>query len=130
MPRSKVYPSSAPSQHEEQWDWERVRGLKEDLTRIGREIENARKRKGKTLQQISAMISGQHPSGSAITPSQLSKIERGQVNPRLGDLKLLSLALEMDFQDLLGQASRPWFVVRKSQTDRWFKDIQSGERSD
>jgi|ERR1700733_1260986 len=117
-------PTDEESERKKEKDWERIYGLREDVARIGEEIKLSRTRKGRTLQELSELIGQQNPTGSTITPSQLSKIERGQVNPAISDLKLISLALEVELKDLIDWSPKPWFVVRKDQVNQRVLDLR------
>lgn len=65
----------------------------EDLLTLGRRIRHVRTRRGMTLEQL-----GQ---AAGTTASQLSLVENGHREPRLGLLQAIAAALEVGVQDLL-----------------------------
>ncbi|QTG82042.1 helix-turn-helix transcriptional regulator [Arthrobacter crystallopoietes] len=65
-----------------------------DLISLGRRVRHLRKSQGKTLDDLGAAV------GTA--PSQLSLIENGKREPKLGMLQSLAKALEVSMDQLLG----------------------------
>ena len=62
------------------------------LKRLGNRIRIARKRKGWTQTRLATEL--------GLKPSGLSKIERGQVNPNIIQLRTIKTALDMEWEEV------------------------------
>jgi transcriptional regulator with XRE-family HTH domain len=60
---------------------------------LGETLRHARKRKGLSLVSVSER--------SFVARETLSKIERGLSEPKIGDLKALCLALDLDLHEMV-----------------------------
>ena len=64
----------------------------EYLKKLGNRIKFARKRKGWTQTRLASEM--------GLKPSGLSKIEKGQVNPKIIQLRTIKAALDMEWKEL------------------------------
>ena len=65
------------------------------LEGVGNRIRIARKRKGLKQTRLATEL-GLHPSG-------LAKIERGQVNPNIIQLRIIKSALDMEWEEVFSR---------------------------
>jgi transcriptional regulator with XRE-family HTH domain len=77
---------------------------------VGRRIRTARLRRGLTLREVAAKV--------GVTPSALSQLERGRINPTLATLKAISAALNLTIGNLFPAASSEDGVVRRGRHKR------------
>jgi transcriptional regulator with XRE-family HTH domain len=78
---------------------------------IGKRIREARLRRGLTLGEVAAKV--------GVTPSALSQLERGQVNPTLATLKAIGEALSLTIGSLFApDRAAHRMVVRRGQHKR------------
>ena len=65
------------------------------LKRLGNRIRIARKRKGWTQARLATEL--------GLQPSGLSKIEKGQVNPNIIQLRTIKAALDMEWEEVFSR---------------------------
>jgi transcriptional regulator with XRE-family HTH domain len=103
--------------------WQTIPTLQEITLAIGGELKKFREAKGLTLDKLSELTGEKNPARRRMTGGQISRIENGLIAPDLPELVLLCLALEQDLRELLQPAPKPWFVVRKTKSEEWLREI-------
>ena len=79
--------------------------------RVGLRLRVARERAGVTLREVARR--------TGLSPSFLSQLERDQVSPSIGSLKLVANALGVRVADLLAEQTGEGVVVRRAERAVW-----------
>jgi len=81
------------------------------ISAIGQKIRTLRKGKGLTLAELGSEV--------GVSPSLLSQLERGGINPSISLLQSISDALDVNIPDLLdveeGEADEPFLIIQANE---------------
>lgn len=74
----------------------------QQITKIGNTLRELRKAKGLDVRQLHLATKAHDPEGKGVHPTRLWGYERGQNMPKISTLRLIGLALDATWDDLLG----------------------------